>query len=607
MPCATSRKSRPDAIPEMREMLSIERYRFGPFELQPDKRRLLRDGEAIALRARAFDLLVALVDRAGHLVTKDELLTCVWPKMVVEEAALHVQISELRKVLGADAVTTVSGRGYQFTLRVTKGDGEANRASGSKRNLPYQLTSFIGREQEIAHLGELVMANRLVTVTGAGGAGKPGLAIEVANRLVDTFADGVWLVELAALSDPPLVPHAVAQALGVKERPARPVTETLGDYLASKKLLLVLDNVEHLLDACVRLVDEIFRRCRDVAVLVTSRERLAMAGELTYRVPSLMVPCPRDNVAPDALLAYDGVRLFVDRARLQRPDFSVTSENAASLASICYHLDGIPLAIELAAPRLRAMSVEELSKGLDHRFALLTGGSRTALSRHRTLRSTIDWSYDLLREAEKLFLQRLSVFAGGWTLAAAEGVCAVGGIEHGDGLDLLTSLADKSLVGPEQEDAQTRYRLLETVRQYARDRLEDTGGCAAVRGRHRDYYLALAEEAHPKLRGAEQPQWLRRLEEEHENLRAGLEWSRVEAGWKGGLRLCGTLQRFWWMRGHFTEGRQWCTRALCKAGAEERTQERAKALNTAGLLSFRQGGGPPPKGLLRGRFARPLG
>jgi len=574
-----------------------EHYRFGPFELQPEKRRLLRDGAAISLRPRAFDLLAALVDRAGHLVTKDELLDRVWPKTVVEEAALHVQVSGLRKVLGNDTITTVSGRGYQFTFPVTRDDAEATRPSDLKHNLPYQLTSFIGREQEIAHLEELVTANRLVTLTGAGGAGKTRLAVEVASRLIDVFPDGVRLVELAALSDPRLVPQAVAKALEVKEQSTRPLIETLSEHLASKKLLLVLDNVEHLLDTCARLVDEILRHCRDVAVLATSRERLAMAGELTYRVPSLTVPGPRDNVAPDALLAYDGVLLLVDRTRLQCPGFSVTSENAASLASICYRLDGIPLAIELAAPRLRSMSVEELSQRLDRRFALLTDGSRTALPRHRTLRSMIDWSYDLLREPEKLFLQRLSVFAGGWTLAAAAEVCAGEGIKHRDVLDLLTSLSDKNLVVPEQEDAQTRYRLLETVRQYAHDRLEDTGGSAAVRARHRDYYLALAEEADPKLKTAEQAAWLRRLEEEHENLRAGLEWSLVDAGSTGGLRLCGALQRFWWTRGHLTEGRQWCTRVLCKAGAEERTRERASVFNAAGVLSYHQGDYPSASAL----------
>jgi non-specific serine/threonine protein kinase len=574
-----------------------ERYRFGPFELQPDQRRLLKDGETIALRPRAFDLLAALVDRAGHLLTKDDLLDQVWPKMVVEEAALHVQVSALRKVLGAGAITTVSGRGYQFTLPVTKGDGQADRASKPKHNLPYQLTSFVGREQEIAQLEELVTAHRLVTLTGAGGAGKTRLAIEVASRLTDAFPDGVWLVELAALSDPRLVPQAAAQVFEVKEQPRRPLIETLSDHLASKKLLLVLDNAEHLLEGCVQFVDLVLRRSPGVAILVTSRERLGMAGELTYRVPSLTVPGPGDDVAPDALLAYEGVRMFVERARLLRPHFSVTSENAASLASICHRLDGIPLAIELAAPRLRSMSVEELSQRLEHRFALLTDGSRTALPRHRTLRSMIDWSYDLLREPEKLFLQRLSVLAGGWTLAAAEEVCAGEGIEQRYVLDLLTSLADKSLVVPEQEDAQTRWRLLETVRQYARDRLEDTGGSAAVRVRHRDYYLALAEEADPKLRSAEQAEWLRRLEEEHDNLRAGLEWSLVEAGSKGGLRLCGALQRFWWTHGHLTEGRQWCTRVLCKAGAEKRTRERAYVLNAAGVLAYHQGDYPAARAL----------
>src|SRR5258708_533889 len=236
-----------------------EHYRFGSFELQPDKRRLQRDGVTISLRPRAFDLLAALVERTGHLVTKDELLDQVWPKMVVEEAALHVQVSALRKVLGADAITTVSGRGYQFTLPVTKGDGEANRASRSKHNLPHQLTRFVGREQEIAQLEELVTANRLVTLTRAGGAGQTRLAIEVTGRLVDAFADGVWLVELAGLSDPRLVAQTVAQALEVKEQPARPMIETLSDHLASKKLLLVLDNAEHLLEGCVQCVDLILR------------------------------------------------------------------------------------------------------------------------------------------------------------------------------------------------------------------------------------------------------------------------------------------------------------------------------------------------------------
>src|SRR6266704_501079 len=453
----------------------IERYRFGSFELQPDKRRLLKDSATTSLRPRAFDLLVALVDRAGHLLTKDELLDQVWPKMVVEEAALHVQVSALRKVLGADAITTVSGRGYQFTLPVTKGEAEAHRISTPRHNLPHQLTSFVGREQEIAQLEELVAAHRLVTLTGAGGAGKTRLAIEVASRLVDAFPDGVWLVDLAALSDPRLVPKAVAQAFAPNEQPTRPVIETLSDYLASKKLLLVLDNAEHLLEGCVQFVDLILRHSPDVAMLVTSRERLAITGELTYLVPSLTVPETSDTLRPETVSGYEGVRLFVERAKLGRPDFDVTTGNASAVASICARLDGMPLAIELAAPRLRSMSVDELSQRLDQRFALLTDGSRAAPPRHRTLRSTIDWSYDLLTERDQAMLLRVAVFAGGWTLASAEQVCAGNGIDASDVIEQLTSLVDKSLVMTDEQAGATRYRMLETVRQYALDRLRDRG------------------------------------------------------------------------------------------------------------------------------------
>jgi predicted ATPase len=453
---------------------SIERYRFGSFELQPDKRRLLKDSATTSLRPRAFDLLVALVDRAGHLVTKDDLLDRVWPKTVVEEAALHVQVSALRKVLGSDAITTVSGRGYQFTLPVTKGEAEAHRISTPRHNLSHQLTSFVGREQEIAQLEELVMAHRLVTLTGAGGAGKTRLAIEVANRLVDAFPDGVWLVDLAALSDPRLVPNVI---------------ETLSDYLASKKLLLVLDNAEHLLEGCVQFVDLILRHSPDVAMLVTSCERLAITGELTYRVPSLTVPETSDTLRPETVSRYEGVRLFVERAKLVRPDFDVTTENASAVASICARLDGMPLAIELAAPRLRSMSVEELSQRLDQRFALLTDRSLMALPRHRTLRSMIDWSYDLLTDLEQAMLRRASVFAGGWTLAAAEHVCTGDGIEKSDTIGLLTSLADNNLVIAEEHEGATRYRMLETIRQYALDRLHETGEELRWRNRHFACYL----------------------------------------------------------------------------------------------------------------------
>ena len=477
-----------------------ERYRFGPFELQPDQRRLLKDGATISLRPRAFDLLAALVDRAGHLVTKDELLDQVWPKMVVEEAALHVQVSALRKVLGADAITTVSGRGYQFTLPVTKGDGEANRASRPKHNLPYQLTSFIGREQEIAQLEELVTANRLVTLTGAGGAGKTRLAIEVASRLVDAFPDGVWLVELAALSDPRLVPQAVAQALEVKEQPTRPVIETLSDYLASKKLLLVLDNAEHLLEACVQFVDRILRRSPDVAMLVTSRERLGMAGELTYRVPSLTVPGPSETLTPETVSPYEGVRLFVERAKLAasrlRRDGGERFRRRIDLRSARRHAVGDR--IGGAAAALDVGGGIEPTAGSALRIAHRRFAHSAAAASHATVDDRLE-----LRPAHRCRAGDAASSVGlrRWVDVGGCGARLQRETESraSDTIELLTSLADKNLIVTEEHEGATRYRMLETIRQYALDRLRETGEEAQWRNRHFAWVLALAEESFEPL------------------------------------------------------------------------------------------------------------
>jgi len=589
-------------------MTEAGRYRFGPFELQPDKRRLLKDGTAISLRPRTFDLLVALVDGAGHLVTKDELLERLWPKAVVEEAVLHVQVSALRKVVGSEAITTVSRRGYQFTLPVTKADddSDANCAPRQKHNLPCYLTSFVGREQEIAQLEKLVTANRLVTLTGAGGAGKTRLAIEVASRLTGAssgvFADGVWLVELAALSDPALVPQTVAQALGLKEQPTRPIIETLSNHLASRKLLLVLDNVEHLLEACVHLTDEIVRRGPHITVLVTGRERLGMAGELTYRVPSLTVPQTSEPLTPQAALRYEGVRLLVERARLVRRDFDLTAQNASSVASICAQLDGIPLAIELAAPRLRSMSVDELNDRLDQRFSLLTDGSRTALPRHRTLRSTIDWSYALLTEREQAMLRRVAVFAGGWALASAEEVCAGNGIDASDVIELLTSLVDKSLIVTDEQAGATRYRLLETIRQYALNRLRESGEEAQWRGSHLACLVSLGAAFKREVAGPQQQSWVSRVGSEHDNVRAALAWS-AETSPTVGLLLAVRLHLFWHVRGHLTEGRRWLARLLDAAPSDRPTRERALALDIAALLAMPQGDYAAAKRLLEESLA----
>jgi predicted ATPase len=366
------------------------------------------------------------------------------------------------------------------------------------------------------------------------------------------------------------------------------LTQTLAEYLASKRLLLVLDNAEHLLAACAQLADAVLRQCPQVVVLVSSREGLGIAGEAAYRVPSLSLPDPKRDVTPEGLARYEAVRLFVDRARAVRPSFQVDAANAPALASVCARLDGIPLALELAAARVRSLSVEEVNQRLDHRFRLLTGGSRTALPRQQTLRSLIDWSYDLLQANEQALLCRLAVFASGWTLAAAERVCSSADVGAETIWEILTSLADKSLVLAEDRAGTTRYRLLETVRQYARDRLLETGEGAVWRDRHLSCFVSLAEEAEPQLTGAEQQAWFDRLEAEHDNMRSALAWSAAVGGdAASGLRLAGALWWFWFVRGYLGEGRQWLSGLLAAAPAEP--PARAKALAAAGGLARQQG------------------
>jgi predicted ATPase/class 3 adenylate cyclase len=456
-------------------------------------------------------------------------------------------------------------------------------------NLPQQTTSFIGRKKELDELQRILAQSRLLTLTGSGGCGKTRLSLHVAADSLERFPDGAWLVELALLADPGLVTQTVATVLGLKEEPGKSIVQTLTEHLKDRRLLLLLDNCEHLLDGCARLVDTLLRQCPQVTILASSQEALGVGGEEAYRVPSLSLPDPKQPHTPASVAPFEAVRLFTDRALLARPDFEVTNQNVATLASICSRLDGIPLAIELAAARVRSLSLEQIRRNLDQRFRLLTGGSRTALPRQQTLRSLIDWSYHLLDEAEMRLLQRLSVFAGRWTLEAAEQVCAGDGGEGRDVRDLLMSLADKSLVMAEHNDGHSRYRLLETVRQYARERLLDSGGGESAQKRHRNYFLALAEEAVPKLTGAEQGKWFARLEEEHDNFRSALGWSLLEAGSEGGLRLCVALHRYWINRGHLSEGRDSCMRILSKAGVEGHTTERAKLLSATGLLAYWQG------------------
>jgi predicted ATPase/DNA-binding SARP family transcriptional activator len=469
-------------------------------------------------------------------------------------------------------------------------------------NLPVQLTRFIGREQAIAEVRGLLPTTHLLTLAGTGGCGKTRLALQVAADQVEAYRDGVWFVDLAPLSDPALVPQSVAAALGVREDPERSRAEALTGYLRSRTLLLLLDNCEHLLSACAGLAETLLRACPNLRILATSRETLRVAGEQSYLVPSLAVPEPGPS-SLECLRQFEAVQLFTDRARLCQSTFSVTSANAASVVEVCERLGGLPLAIELAAARVKLLSVEQISARLDDRFQLLTEGSRTALPRQQTLRAAIDWSHDLLTEREKSLLQRLSVFAGGWTLEAAEAVCTGEAIAADEVLDLLGQLVDRSLVQVEAARSRMRYRLLETIRQYGAEKLRASGAEAALRCRHRDWCLALAEQAELELRGEGQGEWLTRLEEEHDNLQAALTGCIERADVESGLRLGGALVRFWEMRGAMTEGQQRLTTLLSLAGSEARTGVRAKALNGAGLLTHRQGDSRKARALIEESLA----
>jgi predicted ATPase len=343
-----------------------------------------------------------------------------------------------------------------------------------ENNLPLQLTGLVGREREISEVGRLLGEARLLTLTGPGGSGKTRLALAVASEVVEEYEDGAWLVELAPLSDPELVPEAVASVLGVREATGSPLLETLADHVRSRTILLVLDNCEHLIEACAGLVEELLRSCPNISILATSREALGVEGETIFVVPPLSLPDPRRLPAVDGLSHYEAARLFVERARALRPSFALTEQNAVAVAQICHRLDGMPLAIELAAARVRVLSVEQIAKRLEDSFALLTGG-RSTLAHHGILGATMDWSHDLLSEEERVLFRRLSVFAGSFALEVAETVGSGGGIGEGEVLDLLSSLVNKSLVLVTERDGEARFRMLETVRQYASDKLEEAG------------------------------------------------------------------------------------------------------------------------------------
>ncbi|HET6823008.1 MAG TPA: tetratricopeptide repeat protein, partial [Anaerolineales bacterium] len=426
-------------------------------------------------------------------------------------------------------------------------------------NLPTLLTSFIGREKEIDEIKKLIAEHRMITLTGSGGAGKTRLALQVAEDLLRQFSGGVWFVELAPLVDPALVVQTLLTVFKLREDPQghRTPLQILQDYLHSKTLLLILDNCEHLIDACAELSESLLRACPKLKILASSREALGIPGEISYRVPSLKTPGSTDLMQLEHPLEIDSIRLFVERGTTAKPDFKLTKENTPFVAQICSRLDGIPLAIELAAARVKVLSPEQIASRLDDRFRLLTGGARTALPRQQTLRAMIDWSYSLLSDAEKMVFRRLAVFTGGWTLEAAEFVCGEGR-EGLDVLDLMSRLVDKSLVISEEENGEIRYRRLETIRQYSRERFLETEEVEEIRDRHLAYYMQSAKEIEIGLQGRARKLWAQRSEAEQENLRTAFEWGfnrdpesslRIASSMIFGISFGGySVQGFSWLR-----------------------------------------------------------
>jgi len=553
-------------------------------------------GRAIALAHRALD-----ADPANERAHQ-HLMFCYLASGRRSEALQQYETA--RRLLWEELAVEPSPETTALYRWIQRGPGARPASEALITNLPIPLSSFIGRANETARIKRLLTTGdapaspmgqaappaRLVTLTGPGGSGKTRLAIQAATDLMDAFPDGVWWVELAALSDDAHVPPAAARALGVRESPDEPLLTTLVAALRARRLLLLLDNCEHLISACAALAHALLEGCPHLQIVATSRQALGLIGEHSLPVPPLAVPRYARWPLLEAMLNFEGIRLFVERAGAVNPGFALTEENAPAVRQVCARLDGIPLAIELAAMWLKTLSVEELATRLDDRFDLLRLGSRTAPPRHQTLRGVLDWSYNLLTEPERALLRRLSVFAGGCTVEAARSL--YGDAPDGPSLpallDLLNSLVDKSLLVAEQARGRTRFQMLETIREYGREKLRAAGESDGVRNRHLDWFVRLAEEAEVGLRGPEQIDWLERLDAELDNLRAALEWS-LTRDVERGLRLAGALTWYWNLRGHWSEGPAWLFKLLAApllARSPGFASARAKALTAAASLAF---------------------
>jgi non-specific serine/threonine protein kinase len=465
-------------------------------------------------------------------------------------------------------------------------------AESPPNNLPIPLGNFIGRDKEKQTLRRMLSEHRMVTLTGTGGSGKTRLALETAAEILGDFGDGVFFIDLAPLTEPDRIPRLLARVLEIREESGRSLADSLLDTVRKKSLLLILDNCEHLPAACAQWALTILQAGRETRILATSRERLRIVGEAVYMVPNLPIPDCTEEISLEEIGEFESIRLFMDRARAIDMSFELTEGNAEAVCSVCRQLDGIPLALELAAARIRILPVEEIALRLEKRFRLLTKGSRSSLPHHQTLRTLIDWSYDLLSPDEQRLFRSLSAFAGGWTLEAAGTTFAGEDADEWDVLELHSHLMDKSLIertpDPSRREDRARFRMLETIREYARDRLDEAGETGDALHRHRRHFADVVRKAEPLLSGPEQTRWIHRLDAEHENLRQALRSFSEEEDAAPALRMAGDLGRYWYMRGHWSEGRDLCASLLSKAGTETISKDRADVLNWAGNLAFSQ-------------------
>ena len=556
---------------------------FGPFRLLPTQRLLLEGDKPVRLGSRALDILVALVERAGEVVDKSELIARAWPGTFVDEGNLKFQVGALRRTLGNGNryLVNIPGRGYSFIAPVAPAGGPRQSrppaaAAEHANNLPANLTRMIGRTETVNALAGRVPRQSLLTIVGPGGIGKTSVALAVAEALIGAYEHGVWLIDLAPLSDPRLVPGAVAAVLGLEIRSEDPLSG-LTAALRNKQMLLVLDNCEHLVDAAAALASAVLRVAPDLHILATSREPLRVEGERLHRLLPLASPPASTRLTAAEAIGFPAVQLFVERAAASLDEFTLRDADAPLVGDICRQLDGLPLAIEYAAARVEAFGVRGVATRLEERLRLLTSGRRTAPSRHRTMTATLDWSYGLLGEAEQVVLRRLSVFAGGFTLAAAGAVAAIADHAASEVADHVANLFEKSLLVADLRDETPLYYLLETTRLYALDKLRSSGEFAQAARRHAEHYCAVFAQAEAESESRPQAEWLAIYGRHLGNVRAGLDWAFSADGEpRIGVALTVAAVPLWVQLSLFGECGERVERALAALEGEEAATARAR-------------------------------